>query len=44
MARITACVASSHVPAIGAAMAAYCAKAGIEAYVFCPEDTPEVNA
>src|SRR5215472_2144584 len=27
----------------GAAMAAYCSRAGIEAYVFCPEDTPEVN-
>lgn len=27
----------------GAAMAAYCARAGIEAYVFCPEDTPETN-
>jgi len=27
----------------GAAMAAYCARAGINAYVFCPEDTPAVN-
>jgi threonine synthase len=27
----------------GAALAAYCRAAGIEAYVFCPEDTPEVN-
>ena len=27
----------------GAAMAAYCARAGIEAYVFCPDDTPSVN-
>lgn len=27
----------------GAALAAYCANAGIEAYVFCPDDTPEVN-
>ena len=27
----------------GAALAAYCAKAGIEAYVFAPDDTPEVN-
>jgi threonine synthase len=27
----------------GAAMAAYCARAGIKAYVFCPADTPEVN-
>ena len=27
----------------GAAMAAYCSRAGIESYVFCPEDTPEVN-
>ncbi len=27
----------------GAALAAYCARAGIEAYVFCPDDTPEVN-
>ena len=27
----------------GAALAAYCAHAGIEAFVFCPDDTPEVN-
>jgi threonine synthase len=27
----------------GAALAAYGARAGIEAYVFCPADTPEVN-
>ncbi len=27
----------------GAAMAAYCAKAGIEAFVFAPDDTPEIN-
>jgi threonine synthase len=27
----------------GAALAAYAARAGIEAYVFCPEDTPEIN-
>ncbi len=27
----------------GAAMAAYNSRAGIESYVFCPEDTPEVN-
>jgi threonine synthase len=27
----------------GAAMAAYCARADIEAYVFCPDDTPTVN-
>ena len=27
----------------GAAMAAYARRAGIEAYVFCPEDTPETN-
>lgn len=27
----------------GAALAAYCSRAGIETYVFCPEDTPEVN-
>ncbi|MBX3441242.1 MAG: threonine synthase [Planctomyces sp.] len=27
----------------GAAMAAYAARAGMEAFVFCPEDTPEVN-
>jgi threonine synthase len=27
----------------GAALAAYCSKAGIESYVFCPDDTPEVN-
>ncbi|MCH2025918.1 MAG: threonine synthase [Verrucomicrobiales bacterium] len=27
----------------GAAMAAYARRAGIEAYVFCPDDTPEIN-
>jgi threonine synthase len=27
----------------GAALAAYATRAGIESYVFCPEDTPEVN-
>jgi threonine synthase len=27
----------------GAAMAAYAARAGMEAFVFCPDDTPEVN-
>jgi threonine synthase len=27
----------------GAAMAAYCSRAGIRAYVFCPDDTPAVN-
>lgn len=27
----------------GAALAAYCARAGMDSYVFCPEDTPEVN-
>ncbi len=27
----------------GAALAAYSSRAGIEAFVFCPEDTPEVN-
>jgi threonine synthase len=27
----------------GAAMAAYCSRAGIKAYVFCPDDTPSVN-
>lgn len=27
----------------GAAMAAYCSRAGIKGYVFCPEDTPSVN-
>ncbi len=27
----------------GAALAAYCAAADIETYVFCPEDTPRVN-
>jgi threonine synthase len=27
----------------GAALAAYAARAGIEAFVFCPADTPEVN-
>jgi threonine synthase len=27
----------------GAAMAAYASRAGIESFVFCPEDTPETN-
>ena len=27
----------------GAALAAYCSRAGIEAYGFCPDDTPETN-
>ncbi len=27
----------------GAALAAYCTRAGIESYVFCPDDTPAVN-
>ena len=27
----------------GAALAAYCSKAGIESYVFCPDDTPDMN-
>ena len=27
----------------GAALAAYCARAGIEAYIFCPEDSPELT-
>jgi threonine synthase len=27
----------------GAAMAAYAASAGMEAFCFCPEDTPEIN-
>jgi threonine synthase len=27
----------------GAAMAAYAARAGLEAFCFCPEDTPEIN-
>lgn len=27
----------------GAALAAYCSAAGIESYVFCPDDTPPVN-
>lgn len=27
----------------GAALAAYCARAGLEATVFCPADTPEIN-
>jgi threonine synthase len=27
----------------GAAMAAYCTRAGIASYVFCPDDTPAVN-
>ena len=27
----------------GAALAAYAARAGIETYVFCPTDTPEIN-
>ena len=24
-------------------MAAYCARAGMKAYIFCPDDTPDVN-
>lgn len=27
----------------GAALAAYCSRAGIESYVICPEDTPDIN-
>ena len=27
----------------GAALAAYCSRAGIESFVFCPDDTPEIN-
>ena len=27
----------------GAAMAAYAKRAGMESYVFCPDDTPEIN-
>ena len=27
----------------GAALAAYCSRAGIETFVFCPHDTPKVN-
>jgi threonine synthase len=27
----------------GAALAAYASRAGMESYVFCPEDTPEIN-
>ncbi len=27
----------------GAALAAYCSRAGIESFVFCPDDTPSVN-
>jgi len=27
----------------GAALAAYCTRAGIQSYVFCPDDTPEIN-
>ncbi|HVH76346.1 MAG TPA: threonine synthase [Stellaceae bacterium] len=27
----------------GAAMAAYCSRAGMRAFVFCPDDTPQVN-
>ena len=27
----------------GAAMAAYCSRAGIRSFVFCPDDTPQVN-
>ncbi len=27
----------------GAALAAYATRAGIESYVFCPQDTPEIN-
>ena len=27
----------------GAAMAAYASRAGMETYIFCPDDTPEIN-
>ena len=27
----------------GAALAAYCSRAGMKSYVFCPDDTPDVN-
>jgi len=27
----------------GAALAAYCSAAGIESFVFCPDDTPQIN-
>ena len=27
----------------GAALSAYCTNAGIESYIFCPEDTPDIN-
>lgn len=27
----------------GAALAAYCARADMESYVFCPDDTPDIN-
>ena len=27
----------------GAALAAYAARAGIECYIFCPDDTPKIN-
>jgi len=27
----------------GAAMAAYCSRAGITSYAFCPDDTPDIN-
>ncbi|MFT6432221.1 MAG: threonine synthase [Candidatus Azotimanducaceae bacterium] len=27
----------------GAALAAYCSQAGIETFVFCPDDTPQIN-
>ena len=27
----------------GAALAAYCSRAGIESFVFCPDDTPQIN-
>ncbi len=27
----------------GAALSAYCTQAGIESYIFCPEDTPDIN-
>lgn len=27
----------------GAALAAYCSRAGIESFVFCPDDTPSIN-
>ncbi|MFQ5985303.1 MAG: threonine synthase [Alphaproteobacteria bacterium] len=37
------CIAMPSNGNAGAALAAYATRAGIESYVFCPDDTPEVN-